>query len=372
MTGAELSPRPEAAPEPPAVDERWLAVYIFYTGNARAMLTGCVRPLISGLLDDGLITGYFFLNYWLEGPHVRVRFKVESAKDQALVRARAETEIGAFLRRRPSLYEVKSDFYVGLYNTLFDLEYDDRTRERFTGEDGRMRIRPNNSFSWESYEPEYDKYGGPVGVELAERHFRQSTDIVLDAVSTMNLHLRTVLLGYAAQLMMVMSSVFTRPGDNEGLVQFLAGYRDFWYSAFETTEFVTGNDYERNIDAMAESVADRFRLVRDAIWSGEGSRLPGSLGEWADHCAELREEMAELAEGGKIVFRSRRTGQWKVKTDPGEVFFRLLPSYLHMTNNRLSVTLSDEAYLAHILVTVLAEDCGMAVPALPSRADAER
>ncbi|MEN2419047.1 lantibiotic dehydratase C-terminal domain-containing protein [Streptomyces rimosus] len=340
----------------PATDDRWLAVYVFYTGNPRPLLTTCVKPLFAELRTAGLVEEYFFLNYWLEGPHVRVRFRLADQADQAAreeVISRAEEAIAAFLRRRPSLYEVKSDFYVGLYNTLFDLEFTPEQRAQYLGEDGRMRLRKNNSFHWAPYEPEYDKYGGGVGVRAAEWHFTHSTDLVLESMSVMNLHMRSVLLGYAGQLMMVMCSVFL--DDDAETVRFLERYRDFWHSSFESTDLVSGSDFDRGYPAMAAAVAQRYAVISSAVRSGEGEGLPGSLGAWARHCAELRDRIAGHARAGELVFPSWDRTRRVTVTDPAEALERLLPPYLHMTNNRLHITLTDEAYLGHVLSRAIAE-----------------
>ena len=53
----------------------WLAFHIFYAANPRPMMVDCIRPLLAELTGDGLISGYFFINYWLEGPHVRLRLR---------------------------------------------------------------------------------------------------------------------------------------------------------------------------------------------------------------------------------------------------------------------------------------------------------
>ncbi len=42
-------------------------------------------------------------------------------------------------------------------------------------------------------------------------------------------------------------------------------------------------------------------------------------------------------------------------TDPAQALPLLLSPYMHMTNNRLHVTIRDEAYLAHLLGRVLRE-----------------
>ncbi len=96
-----------------------------------------------------------------------------------------------------------------------------------------MNLRPNNSHAPMPYEPEYGKYGGPAGIELAEWHFRHSSELVIDAFRTKNLHLRTVLLGTSAQLMTVMAAAFI-PGERE-LADYLDSYYTFWHRAFPGT-----------------------------------------------------------------------------------------------------------------------------------------
>ncbi|MFI9627132.1 lantibiotic dehydratase C-terminal domain-containing protein [Streptomyces sp. NPDC052042] len=370
-----------APPTTPAEQTRragtWQATHIFYAANPRPMLTQCVRPLIEELEADGLIDGYFFINYWLEGPHVRLRIKPATPDAEAEVRRRTEAAVDAFLTERPALYEVDSGFLNDFYNTLFDIEFPGAERGHYTDEQGRMRLRPNNSRSAEPYEPEYGKYGGPAGIELAEWHFRKSSDLVIDAFRTKNLHLRTVLLGTSAQLMMVMSAAFLP--DCQELADYLDSYYEFWHRAFPGTGFIGSEEYDRNYAAMAPGLAARFARVRTAVAAvadraGEGfgtggrdgdgnadaegddaARLPGFLAGWADHCAELREKAVELTLNGDLVFRSWDGEHDELVTDPAASLPLLLSPYMHMTNNRLHVTIRDEAYLSHVLGRALRE-----------------
>ncbi|MFF5445571.1 lantibiotic dehydratase C-terminal domain-containing protein [Streptomyces sp. NPDC012888] len=334
----------------------WQAVHVFYAANPRPLLLDCVRPLVAELTGEGLIAGHFFINYWLEGPHVRLRLRPSSPEAEEEVRRRTEEAVGAFLRARPALYQVDSGFLNEFYNTLFDIEFPDGDRAAFAGPDGRMNLRPNNSFSWVPYEPEYGKYGGPAGVELAEWHFAHSSDLVTDALGRMNLHLRTVLLGTSAQLMMVMAGVFL-PGREE-LADYLDSYYAFWHRAFPGTGFIGSDEYDRDYAGTAPGLYRRFEAVRSALASGETGRLPAFLAGWAAHCRELRDRAEALAVAGELVFRSWDGTRDERVTDPAEALPRLLSPYLHMTNNRLHVTIRDEAYLAHLLGRVLRERPG--------------
>ncbi|MCH0538178.1 lantibiotic biosynthesis protein [Streptomyces sp. MUM 203J] len=318
------------------------------------MLLHCIRPLVAELEADGLLDGYFFINYWLEGPHVRLRVKPSSPDAADEVRRRTGQAVDAFLAERPALYEVDSGFLKDFYNTLFEIEFPAAERAHYTDDEGRMRLRPNNSRSPEPYEPEYGKYGGPAGIELAEWHFRHSSDLVIEAFRTKNLHLRTVLLGTSAQLMMVMSGTFL-PGDGE-LADYLDSYYEFWHRAFPGTGFIGSEEYDTNYAAIAPKLASRFAAVRAAVSGTAGAPpLPAFLAGWAGHCAELRDRARELAVNGDLVFRSWDGERDERVTDPAEALPRLLSPYMHMTNNRLHVTIRDEAYLAHVLGRALRE-----------------
>ncbi|QIY61202.1 lantibiotic dehydratase C-terminal domain-containing protein [Streptomyces sp. RPA4-2] len=354
---APTAPTASSAVTGPHADDvpgDWLAVHVFYAASPRPLLLQCVKPLVDDLTEEGLLAGYFFINYWLEGPHLRLRLRPRRAADAPVVRERAHAALAAFLRERPALYEVKAGFLAELYETLFTLEYTEDQRAEFLGPDGRMRLRPNNSFEDRPYEPEYGKYGGPGGVALAEWHFQHSSDLVVEAARGMNLHLRTVLLGLSAQLMMVMSGTFLK--DDEALLAFLDRYHAFWDRAFNGTNYTTAQGYDRAYTEMGASLPERFRRIRDAVAQGGQDRLPAFLRGWAEHCTELRDRAAELTLRGELTFRAWDGSRDIRPTDPAHALPMLLSPYLHMTNNRLSMTIRDEAFLSYVLARALRDE----------------
>jgi hypothetical protein len=356
---ATPSTAPDAAPGiAPAITAagptdpgRWQAIHVYYGASRRFMLVDCIKPLVDGLLADGLLDSYFFINYWLEGPHLRLRLKPARVADTGPVLRRAEDALDAFMRARPSLYEAKSGFYSELYNTLFDLEFTPEQRARYLGPDGRMLIRDNNTRSREPYEPEYGKYGGPRGIDLAEWHFRHSSDQVITIMRTTNAHLRRTVLGVSSQLMMVMTTAFLP--DATTAADYLERYHGFWRRAFDTAGFIKDEDYDNAYEVAGPGLRDRFTAVREAMTAGSDKRLPEFLRNWAAHCTELHARAVALAESGHLVLRSWDDTHDEVVTDPVVATMRLLSPYMHMTNNRLGATLSDEAYLAYVLARAL-------------------
>src|SRR3954464_10964046 len=96
--GGEVVSR--AQPDAAALGE-WQAIHIFYAASPQPLLVECIAPLVQELTASGLIRGHFFINYWLEGPHVRLRLRPATAAATAEVRDRAAAAIAVFLQQRP-------------------------------------------------------------------------------------------------------------------------------------------------------------------------------------------------------------------------------------------------------------------------------
>jgi hypothetical protein len=334
----------------------WLSLHVFYTGSLTPLLVECVEPLVRRLREQDLISRYFFIRYWLEGPHVRLRLLPAPDADPDEVTRLAEAEIAAYLRRRPALYEPHYPGVEDAYRELGMAEYGERWWTDRFGPDGVMDYRPTNSVHRIAYEPEYDRYGGPAGVELAEWHFEHSSDLVLRLSGTANVHVRPVLLGMAAQLSLAMSLAFLDTPESVAL--FLGRYRAFWQASYARPGD-TEAGYEKGYDRIAEELAGRVAAVRAAVaqhranpaapWDDRTSPLEG---DWIRHCHELRERVGALADAGGIVLRGKDDGR-PVRPDRETVPMLLLSSYLHMTNNRLSVSITDEIYLSYLLERAL-------------------
>lgn len=329
----------------------WQALHVYYTANSRPIVTQAIHPLVAELREHDLLERYFFINYWLGGPHVRLRLLPKNAAATEEVVRRAEAKLDEFLKVRPALYEVTNDHMLNYYDKLFEVEYADQDMSAHIGPDGRMLLRKNNSHRREQYEPEYDKYGGIAGVEVAEWHFEHSSDMVVEVDRTMNVHLRTVRLGVSLQLMTVMASNFLP--DVESVERFFEGYKQFWQRSFDGSDFVTEKGYDKHYDAIGGKVGLRVQDIQQAVVAGDLDQLPDFLRRWSEHTQELARRMRQLSVEGKLVF-GLRDGR-KAVTDPDRALELLLTPFIHMTNNRLTTTIGDEAYLAHLIARVMRE-----------------
>lgn len=331
----------------------WLALHIFYAANPAPLLSDCVEPLIRELEDRGLIHRWFFIRYWMEGPHVRLRLRPADESCVAEVRAVTEAAITEFLRVRPAVYDVQKELLGDMYKELFLAEYTLAEWDAKYGEEG-MPIRDNNSFHYYDYEPEYDRYGGPVGIELAELHFQESSEMVLRLLRTTNVHVRSMMFGASAQLMSVALATFV--AGRQASIDYLRTYSSYWEATFLEPDEERKNRYDRAYDelggSLARRVGDIFGLVLD---EGPGE-LTAFVRDWALHYAELRRRLGELVERGALVFPRRDGSPGVAAADSMALTVQvLLSSYLHMTNNRLGLAIGDEVYLSHVLCRAMSE-----------------
>ncbi|GAB1820104.1 thiopeptide-type bacteriocin biosynthesis protein [Herbidospora sp. RD11066] len=317
----------------------WVALHVFYHSDANPIIVEAVRPLVASLREEGLITGWFFIKYWQEGPHIRVRLKPTLPGNRETVTTRAVVAIEEFLKRRPALYETDSEGLADLYKRMYLAEYGEDSWNEEYGEEGAMPFRPNNSIALMPYEPEYGRYGGVAGVELAEWHFERSSDMVAGLLTTSNTHVRPVLLGLATQLSLMTAYTFLRT--DEKVANFFRRYRSFWETAYQESSESQHESFDKSLDLNRESFEGRVARIRSLTDQDGPLEASGIERTWLTHCRELRDRVAKT----DFDFPAPMTDE--------ELAAVLLSSYIHMTNNRLGAAILDEIYLSYLIERVL-------------------
>lgn len=302
-------------------------------------LIDCVAPLVRELRARGLVSSYFFVNQWSDG-YVQLRLRPTSPDHLDEVFRVAEVALSRFLARHPAATRGTPAV------DRLELLYTDQERRWISGAtsvppSGRAGAR----LSYRSYQPDYDTYGGPAGVDLAEWHFEHSSDQVLELARSVGSSSSSTRLGLAVQLMMVLTAAFLPEVDE------LAGYlasRGGGAAGATTPDA----EWERAAPALRR----RFGEIRTAVAAhqldGTGEEgcavlaAAASVEGWARHCQQLRERVLELDQAGVFVFPGAAGTR-------GTTLVRLLTPYLRATNNRLGVSLADEVHLARLLARAL-------------------
>ena len=338
----------------------WLAAHIHFSGNPNPLLYECIAPEVSRMRRAGLVSRFFFIRYWTEGQHVRVRLLPADGIDPNRVRSEFESAVNSFLARRPFLLPAMQMDDPETVKATFLAEYPLSTWNALYGSDDVMPVREPNTILWTSYEPEFGRYGGVAGMELSERHFEASSDLVLELLSTSNLHLRSIVLGAAAQIMASMTiALLHSPQLAAG---FLTYYERRWRTGWGGL-YAPHNDrfdaaYRMQSDSLGARISGVIRSTERAV--SQHDLPPRSyLDTWARQCMELRNEIERLAHEGRLVFPRGRDGMdWDVQPDSQLAAHGLAFSYVHMLNNRLGVPIVDEIYLAYLLRRTF-EDLGI-------------
>ena len=328
----------------------WVALHVFYASDANPILVEAVRPLVDELRDEELIDRWFFIKYWMEGPHLRIRFRPSRPELRDEVTKRATAAIEAFLARRPALYDTDVEGLGDIYKKMYLAEYGEERFVEEYGVDGAMPFRPNNSVALMDYEQEFDRYGGPVGMELGEWHFEASSDLVAKLLATSNTHVRPVLLGLATQLSLLTAYSFLET--DEAVREFFQRYRGFWETSYQEPSDDYHDSFDKSFELTRASLSERVDRIRTISAGDFGQQLSGIERTWLTHCRELRGKLD--AEAGRLLFPSRTGGTEREPiADPTARAAVLLSSYIHMTNNRLGVAILDEIYLSYLIERAL-------------------
>ncbi|MEO8970177.1 MAG: lantibiotic dehydratase C-terminal domain-containing protein [Ktedonobacteraceae bacterium] len=338
------------------MNKHWISIHIFYSSNANPLIVDCLAPLIDLLRKRGLIRRYFFIKYWMEGPHVRLRLLLAEGVEEEEVKRVIEPVIAEYLQRRPALYDLDSEQFRAFHKDMFIAEYGKEIWVEKYGEDGEMPLRANNSFHYIEYEPEYLRYGGVEGVELAEWHFEKSSDIVIRLLRDTNVPVRTIMLGLSTQLSLPLCFGFLE--DDQRVIDFLINYLKYWQETFHKESLNLHADFDKKYDKMAVELQRRIAEVRRYIVDNTPGSLTVIEREWAAHIRELRARIDALVLEEKLIFQGKGEDGEAIGpiTRLDYAYYQvLLSGYIHMTNNRLGVSILDEIYLSYILKRTLEE-----------------
>ncbi|MGI5351370.1 lantibiotic dehydratase C-terminal domain-containing protein [Streptomyces sp. CA-250714] len=328
----------------------WLSAHVYYAGDRDPLLGECAGPLFERLRGEGLADCCYFLRHWLEGPHVRLRMRPTSTDAIPALTAAVEEAVGGFLRSHPSVYDPAIDLSDEQYRERFRLEFSDAQWEaRYGPGTVRMPRRPNDSLAYLGYEPELERYGGPIGVALAEWHADRSSSLVASLLSSANTQVGSVRLGLAAQLTATLA--LTVLDDTERTVAFFTRRMADWEPLFKDRYDTYAAAYQR----MAGPMGDKVEALHTGVLGGQPELLTGFLRRWAEHGTELRTRIDEEAARGALVFPSGDGTGTPVPVDAETARTALLAGLTHMGCNRLGVTVGNEDYLAYLLRRALRE-----------------
>lgn len=286
---------------------QWLSVHLHFDGSifgdeCDRLLLEVVKPIVACCEARCWSQRWFFVRYSEGGSHVRLR-----------IAASVET------------LEEKIELLVADYSESSGIV---------------TRVE------WVPYEPELERYGGTLGVALAEYQFIASSRTALDLIGDWRAQRdgdRRVRLGKALLAMLVQLHAFSLSRARATTLA-EAYHNGYLHRVVRHSTNVTA--YRRAFDAALGPQEARLVAYVNEAWCqlDNVDNIPASLRHLAVAVRDVAERLKDLQRDRELALRQ------KVPTTWDDAIALLIPSYLHMTNNKLGIDLSEESYLGHILL----------------------
>lgn len=285
----------------------WLTAYLFfedhvYSEAADRVIREVVAPLARACRPDAV--RWFFLRYAEEASHVRLRFFAPGPVLEETIWPRVAAAASS------SELVVRS------------------TRER--------------------YEPEVERYGGPWGLSLAEELFHRQSETALALLGKIPPGTRPQRLGKGLLAMLVL--LFLYRGERREAAELARSYGSdylkIWAKDAKEQEHWL-QTFEEAFDRQADRLADYVELAWEALESG--GELTPELDAYRRDMEDVARRLRELFDQGRLRLDARTATDWD------ECVRFIVPSYIHMMNNRLGVSIQEESYLSVLIAGTLGE-----------------
>nr|WP_082535678.1 lantibiotic dehydratase C-terminal domain-containing protein [Nonomuraea pusilla] len=301
-------------------EEDWISVHAFYQGDLDRLLVGPVDGLMAELSRAGLIDRWFFLRYWDGGPHVRLRVLPAGQTARQAVESLLFRDFRRYFAAHPSQNRLTEPEYLRMAQEL----------ARWEGLTSYApRQWPNNSLQRLPYRREHRRYGAGASMEAAERHFGESSELVMQVLRKGPTRERR-LVGAYAMILLGWFACLDAPAE------------------LAATIGATGSRLERPPDVWLGHATDMLRIAANA----ELLRQEGTLIAWFRSVRALADVVETQIDSGGFDPPVRG---WEGSRPVAETSARgravgVLDICAHLACNRLGVTLAEESAVRELAV----------------------
>ncbi len=280
-----------------SVNQHWLyfKIYPAASDQMEDLVRQIVRPVVERVREQQALLRWFFIRYIdRRGWHIRLRLLVPAGDQRELAEA-----IGSFIEQ--NLARLSSEARPPLLSFLPAVPV----------------VQGREGYTLDEYRPEWEKYGGRLGVALAERLFEYSSEVALQAICE-----ELEVLPLSLRLMQETLGALQWPGNERATFW----RRYLWYWSGQNQPGAAALRAQ-----IARQVADQYATLSSWLAPQEDAARP--LVEC--YRQAIKTTIEDLARAGD-----------QVPVAAGNLCF----DYIHMMNNRLGVMPLEESYLAAILL----------------------
>ncbi|RNL81730.1 hypothetical protein ED312_18540 [Sinomicrobium pectinilyticum] len=272
----------------------WLAAHIFYPGNLDNVLVYLVRPFLNNIsVKLQQPTPYFFIRYWEEGSHIRLRLNPVPGKEE-FIRKELLTRAASFFREYPALPR----------------------------DSGSSLPAPTVQFV--PYIPETERYGNLKSLPQAEYQFFRSSAFVLEWLTGTS---KAPILIESLRMHLIL--LLATGQDLNRLNEICTFFIDGWLPRL----------YDGSTDEAIQK-EQWLKLFRQSFLRHSEQILPAS--------GIFREELVQgTADPRSLTFLQANTDIFREYENIGftdDKMKSVISSMIHMGNNRLGISNHEEAY----------------------------
>lgn len=325
--------------------DTWLSVHLYYNEPWEGFLHKAIEPYVNTAIQTGIADQFFFIRYWEKGPHIRLRVKGDLEMLNSIL--------------KPNLEEHFNNYFESIPSRRIEPNYP----PSFSG---NLKWLPNNTLVYFDYEPEYRRYGGPVGIALSEKQFMVSSQTVLEFINQ-----KGALWSYddamGIAIKMHLTFIHSAGLNIDQAISFFDFHCKNWlpHTFKNIQEEITQEDFESQSFLSTQAFEESFESQKSSLipfhfklWNAMEEGIPfeeDTLNKWFRKnkiiIDELRLNEKELNyRTSKYVYQIKST-----KFPEKELLWSILVDYIHMTNNRLGIFNQDESYLSFIMMRCLEE-----------------
>jgi len=304
----------------------WLCYYIYYQNDYNFLLRKCISPLLNNLESKYGLKQFFFLRYWKGGPHLRLRVKV--SQDNHLEIAKdIEDEVGKFLLHFPSETTLINEQHVKAIRKFAKLENEllvDTT------------MKQNNTIYREEYIAETEKYGGNIGVGIAEEVFCVSSKLCINHLvnnsENKNYYIHLLINMFTA----VKAFKFTL----QESINFFSFYYKYWSENLTTGSSPSDNPLKNIYLRNSDQLIHYFKESHE-----KNVFLTSDFEEWHAILQRTRIEISRNIPSLQQAIVKNYLGKY--------IPMYLLTHYIHTNNNRFGIQISEEAFLGYLALSTI-------------------
>ncbi|MGW8390008.1 thiopeptide-type bacteriocin biosynthesis protein [Pseudoduganella sp. HUAS MS19] len=311
----------------------WRSIHLFLADPARAdaFLLEVIAPCMDELCACGQAASWFYIRYWEQGPHLRLRVRDMPAAPYAQLLSR--------LRAQLAHYVAASQAWPLAYP-------DDMVFERPDVDAVARRWLPQGTVREIAYVPELQRYGGAQALAISERLFALSSALALRVVAASpDPNARR-----SRGLLLTSVALAAASGERASLLRFLRQMQATWQA-------ILGEVGSLRAAAQLVSPIQRARYLAliEHLQAGRPAP-PGIAGEWWAHIQQAIAGWRALARRGLL--QCPLSGQAAIDA-PGQAraIAALLDAHIHMMNNRLGLSPEIEYWYACMLEHAVQVPC---------------